>query len=140
MAGPRSCLAIGEGAAGLPPDVLRRWGCRWPRGQRRFLPPSEPTIRRSLQAIDPDWRAAVLHQEEAVLAQPKVKAGSNALAATQPLLAPLALRGKVVTAEARSAQVDLARHLVEAKGADYACTVKGNQAHLTRRHTGTGRG
>jgi hypothetical protein len=168
LAGARSCLAIGEWAAGLPQEVLRQLGCRWHRGQRRFLPPSEPTIRRSLQAIDADgldrvlgdwlaaqcaqaavavdgqtrrgarrrdgrrvhWLAALVHKEGVVPAQQEVKAGSNELTATQPLLAPLELRGKVVTAEARPAQVEFARHLVEAKGADYLCTVKGNQPTL----------
>jgi len=168
LAGARSFLAIGEWAASLPQEVLRRLGCRWHQGHRRFLPPSEPTIRRTLQAIDPDWLdrvvgdwlagqcpqeavaidgktlrgarrrdggrvhllAALVHQEGVVLAQQEVKAGSNELTATQPLLAPLDLRGKVVTADAMHAQVNLARHLVEEKGADYVFTVKGNQATL----------
>jgi len=47
---------------------------------------------------------------------------------TQPLPEPLDLRGQVVTAEAMPAQVGLARHLVEEKGADDVCTVQGNHA------------
>lgn len=53
LSGARSFVAIGEWAAGLPPEILKRLGAKRPE------PPSEPTIRRILQQID----AAALDQQ-----------------------------------------------------------------------------
>jgi hypothetical protein len=168
LAGARSFLAIGEWAASQSQESLQRLGCRWHAGQRRFIPPSEPTIRRNMQTVAPDqldrelgaWLteqcahlavamdgkqlrgavrpdggrvhlvAALAHQAGVVLAQREVAPGSNEITAAQPLLETLELQGKVVTADALHAQVALARHLVEEKGADFVFTVKGNQPTL----------
>jgi hypothetical protein len=54
LSGARSFLAIGEWAADLSQDLLRRFGCRYHPEQRKYIPPSEPTIRRHLQSIDAD--------------------------------------------------------------------------------------
>lgn len=48
LCGAKSYLGIWEWAKGLPKDVVKRFGCR------RNTPPSEPTFRRILQAIDAD--------------------------------------------------------------------------------------
>lgn len=168
LAGARSFLAIGDWAAHLPQDILRRLGCRYHPLKRRYIPPSEPTIRRTLQAIDADaldrvageWvaaqgsgealafdgktlrgakgadgkrvhlMAALIHKEGLVVAQRAVDSKTNEITEAKPLLDPLDLREKVVTADAMHAQVELARYLVEEKGADYVFTVKGNQANL----------
>ena len=50
----------------------------------------------------------------------------------QPLLTPLNLEGRVITADALHAQVGHARFLVEEKKADYVFTVKENQPTLPR--------
>lgn len=170
LSGARSYAAIGEWAAELPQDLLRRLGCRWHEEKRRYIPPSEPTIRRTLQSVDADeldrilgeWlsaqcegdalavdgktlrgsgggdgkpvhlMAALVHKEGVVVAQRAVDEKSNEITALRPMLEPLDLRGKVVTADAMHAQVEHARFLVEEKGADYIFTVKGNQGNLLR--------
>jgi hypothetical protein len=54
LAGARNYAAIAEWAADLPQEALGRLGCRWHPVQRRYLSPSEPTLRRALQAADVD--------------------------------------------------------------------------------------
>jgi len=54
LAGMRSFAAIGEWAAQLPQEALERLGCRWHPIHGHYLPPSEPTLRRTLQAVDVD--------------------------------------------------------------------------------------
>jgi len=54
LSGARSFLAIGEWAQDLSQELLERLGCRYHPEQRRYIPPSEATIRRHLQSIDPD--------------------------------------------------------------------------------------
>ena len=54
LSGARSYSAIGEWAADLPQDVLRRLGCRLHPEKNIYVPPSEPTIRRHLQKTDAD--------------------------------------------------------------------------------------
>jgi hypothetical protein len=83
----------------------------------------------------PDGRArhlfaALLHNEGAVSGQREVDQKSNEITAFKPLLDPLDLKGKVVTADAMHAQVEHARYLVEEKQAHYLFTVKANQPTL----------
>jgi len=170
VCGARSYAAIGEWVAALPQDLLRRLGCKWHEDKRRYIPPSEPTLRRTLQSVDADeldrltgeWLsrqctgdaiamdgktlrgsrgangkpvhlfAALVHKEGAVIAQRAVDQKSNEITAVRPLLEPLDLRGKVVTADAMHAQREHAKFLVEEKSADYVFTVKGNQENLLR--------
>lgn len=135
----------------------------------RYIAPSEPTIRRKLQSIDPDevdralgdWLAeqslsmqavavdgktlkgakgaggrqvhllaALVHHEKVVIAQRQVDTKSNEITAFRPLLEPLALEGKVVTADAMHTKADHANFLVEEKKADYLFFVKENQKTL----------
>jgi hypothetical protein len=65
-----------------------------------------------------------------VLAQREVPAQSNEIPVAQPLLEPLPLAGKVVTADALHTQEKLARFLVEDKQADYVLPVRDNQPTL----------
>jgi len=86
-------------------------------------------------AVGPDGRqvhllAALAHGSGTVLAQRKVDAKTNEISGFRPLLEPLDLAGKVVTADALHTQVAHARWLVEDKHADYLLTVKGNQPGL----------
>ena len=55
---------------------------------------------------------------------------SNEITALQPLLDPLALAGKILTADALHTQREAARYLVEDKKAHYVFTVKDNQPTL----------
>jgi len=170
LSGCRSFLAIGEWAQDLPQDLLQRLGCRKHPKHKKYIPPSEPTIRRHLQSVDADevdrivneWLAeqvdpdaiavdgktlrgsrgpdgkpvhllsALLHKEGVVVAQKAVDKKTNEIAEFQPLLEPLDLQGKVVTADAMHTQVEHARYLVEKKGADYFFTVKDNQSALKK--------
>jgi hypothetical protein len=165
LAGARSFVAIGEWASALPQEALRRLGCRWHDKRRCYIPPSEPTLRRALQAVDVDqvdrelgaWLeqrapgtavavdgksvrgavgrsgkplhllSALVHKEGVVVGQRLVPPEHNEITEFKPLLAPLELAGKVVTADAQHTQREHARFLVEDKHADYLFTVKGNQ-------------
>ena len=48
----RLFVAIGEWAGDLSQELLRRLGCRYHPEKRKYIPPSEPTIRRHLQSIE----------------------------------------------------------------------------------------
>ena len=52
LCGARSYLAIAEWAARCSQSILRRLRARYDKGTKKFIPPSEPTIRRVLQNID----------------------------------------------------------------------------------------
>ncbi len=54
LAGARGYTAIAEWAANLPQEALERLGCRLHPVRGCYIPPSEPTIRRALQAVDVD--------------------------------------------------------------------------------------
>lgn len=62
LSGARSFLAIGEWAADLPQDLLRRLGCRLHPEKRIYMPPSEPTLRRHLQSVDADEFDRIIHE------------------------------------------------------------------------------
>jgi predicted transposase YbfD/YdcC len=55
---------------------------------------------------------------------------SNEITAFKPLLEPMDLEGRVVTADAMHTQVEHARFIVEDKKADYVFPVKQNQGNL----------
>lgn len=74
--------------------------------------------------------SAFIHQQGITIAQKEVPAKSNEIPSAIPLLEPLDLKGKVVTADALHTQKDLARFLVKEKQADYCFTVKDNQSDL----------
>lgn len=168
LSGARNFCAIGEWAQQLSQQQLRRLGCRFHEDRREYIPPSEPTIRRMLQSVDPEqldrivngWLAdqgdgeavavdgktlrgarrqggrqvhlmsALVHKQGVVVSQKEVPQGTNEIGAFQPLLDPVDLKGKVVTADAMHAQVEHAAYLVDSKQADYLFTVKGNQKTL----------
>lgn len=165
LAGARSYSALGEWAAALPQEALERLECRWDSKRQYYVPPSEPTLRRALQAVDVDlvdqelgvWLekkapgtavavdgktvrgavdqngrrlrllSALVHKEGVVVGQRLVPPEHNEITEFKPLLQPLELTGKVVTADAHHAQREHARFLVEDKHAHYLFTVKGNQ-------------
>ena len=54
LAGAKSYIAIAEFAAGLSQNQLKRLRARYDRKTGQFVAPSEPTIRRVLQAADVD--------------------------------------------------------------------------------------
>jgi hypothetical protein len=74
--------------------------------------------------------SAVLQSSGITIAQVEVDSKSNEIPAAYPLLEPLPLDGKLVTADALHTQRELARFLVEDKHADYCFTVKDNQPQL----------
>jgi Domain of unknown function (DUF4338)/DDE_Tnp_1-associated/Transposase DDE domain len=74
--------------------------------------------------------AAFGQQSHLVLNQVEVEAKSNEIGAVKPLLDPLPLAGRVVTADALHTQTETARYLVEDKHAHYLLTVKDNQPTL----------
>ena len=74
--------------------------------------------------------AAILHGQGVVLSQRQIPDKTNEIPEFRPLLEPLDLQGKTVTADAMHAQVEHARFLVEEKQADYVFTVKDNQPTL----------
>jgi hypothetical protein len=74
--------------------------------------------------------SAFLQHEKMVISQRQVDKKSNEITAFKPLLEPLDLEGKVVTADAMHTQVEHARFIVEDKKADYVFPVKQNQGNL----------
>lgn len=74
--------------------------------------------------------SAFIHQQGITIAPKKVPVKSNEIPAAIPLLKPLDLKDKIITADALHTQKDLARFLVQEKQADYCFTVKDNQANL----------
>jgi hypothetical protein len=73
---------------------------------------------------------AFLHDQGATVAQREIPAKTNEIPEIQPLLEPLELAGRVVTADAMHTQHETARFLIEEKGAHYLLTVKENQPTL----------
>jgi len=65
-----------------------------------------------------------------VVAQVAVDSKTNEITQVEPLFKHLDIKGAVVTADALLTQKEIARHLVEDKGADYVFTVKDNQPTL----------
>jgi len=74
--------------------------------------------------------AAITHGQGVVVAQRRVEEKSNEIPGAKPLLKSLDLAGMTVTADAMHTQTDLARYLVEDKGADYVFVAKNNQPTL----------
>jgi hypothetical protein len=74
--------------------------------------------------------SAIVHQQAITIAQKQIASKTNEIPTAQPLLEPLNLKGKVVTADAMHTQTELARFVVEEKQADYLFTVKDNQSTL----------
>jgi hypothetical protein len=170
LSGMKSYAAMAQWARNLPLELLKRLGCRYNYNQGKYVPPSEPTLRRTMQSIDADdvdrrvgaWlatqstsnavavdgktvrgsgtenkkpahlMAALLHDEGVVIGQQAVSEKSNEITAMKPLLEPLELKGKTVTADAMHTQVETARYIVEEKQADYVFTVKNNQPTLLK--------
>lgn len=54
LSGARSLSAIGEWAADVPQDVLRRLGAKYHPVHKRYIPPHDATIRRALAGVDAD--------------------------------------------------------------------------------------
>jgi hypothetical protein len=74
--------------------------------------------------------SAFLQGQGVTVAQREIPAKTNEIPELKPLLAPLDLTGRVVTADALHTQHETARFLVEEKQAHYFFTVKENQPTL----------
>src|SRR6266536_1540688 len=145
LGGARSYTAIAEFASELDAATLARPGT-WRRPYSDcWIPPSEATLRRTLQQVDADaldrlvgdWLAdqqppaQAGDQPAAVAVDGKALRGAVGPDGQQVhLLEPLDLQGKVVTADALHTQAKHARWLVDDEHADYLLTVKGNQPGL----------
>lgn len=168
LSGAKSFLALGEWAASLNQEMLKRLGCKYNDRLEKYVPPSEKTLRLALKRVDGDevddiigqWLrsqsqdravavdgktlrgsaradgkpvhlvSAFLQHEKMVIGQRQVDRKSNEITAFKPLLEPLDLEGKIITADAMHTQVEHARFIVEDKKADYVFPVKQNQGNL----------
>jgi hypothetical protein len=74
--------------------------------------------------------SAFLQGQGVTVAQREIPAKTNEIPEIKPLLEPLELNGRVVTADALHTQRETARFLVEDKQAHYLLTVKENQPTL----------
>ena len=74
--------------------------------------------------------AAFGHHSNVVMNQVEIADKASEMKAVKPLLDPIPLAGRVVTADALHAQAETARYLVEDKQAHYLFTVKDNQPTL----------
>jgi hypothetical protein len=168
LSGAKGFNAVGEWAADLNQEMLKRLRCKYNERLEKYVPPSEKTLRLTLKRVDGDevddiigqWLrpqsedkavavdgktlrgsagadgkkvhlvSAFLQHEKMVVGQRQVDKKSNEITAFKPLLEPLDLEGKVVTADAMHTQVEHARFLVEDKKADFIFSVKQNQGTL----------
>ena len=119
-------------------DLDRRTGS-WIAGQQRLvagagLAMDGKTVRGSSDGETPARHllSAIVHGSSAVVAQVAVESKTNEITKVAALLADLNLEGVVVTGDALLTQREIARHLVEDKGADYVFTVKDNQPTLRK--------
>lgn len=71
-----------------------------------------------------------LHNEQVTIAQKKISDKTNEIPVLREILAPMDIRGSVVTADALHAQTETARFIVKDKGAEYNLIVKDNQPTL----------
>lgn len=62
LAGARSYRDLGRWVVELPPDILHAMGCKINETTSSYLPPSEPTMRRALQAVNPGALEATVQQ------------------------------------------------------------------------------
>ncbi len=110
--------------------AISSWVCRQASGQAIGI--DGKTIRGAHRSNGSQVHllSAFFHQEGLTIAQREVSSKTNEIPEAKPLLAPLDLKGKIVTADALHTQKALARFLVEDKQADYCFTVKDNQARL----------
>jgi len=74
--------------------------------------------------------AAFGHHSHVVMNQVEIPDKASEMKAVKPLLDPIELAGRVVTADALHTQVETARYLIEDKQAHYLFTVKDNQPTL----------
>jgi hypothetical protein len=85
LSNARSFVAIAEWAHRCSQPMLRRLGCRYQRQKDRYLPPSEPTIRRLLQAVDAEavdralygWLALLAGKDSALAVDGKTLKGAR---------------------------------------------------------------
>ena len=85
MSNARNFAAIAEWAKGCSQNMLKRLGCRFNKKTKRYLPPSEPTIRRFLQMVDAeavdkalcDWLCSLAGKDEAVAVDGKTLKGAR---------------------------------------------------------------
>lgn len=54
LSGAKSFVGISDWAFGLSQELLKRLGCRYSDRHKKYVPPSEPTLRRTLQSVDAD--------------------------------------------------------------------------------------
>ena len=90
------------------------------------------TLRRALRedGTQVHLLSAFLQGQGLTVAQREIPAKTNEIPEIKPLLEPLELTGRVVTADALHTQRETARFLVEDKQGDYLLTVKANQPTL----------
>ena len=74
--------------------------------------------------------SAITHGGGTVVAQVPVDSTTNEITQVEPLFKDRDITGAVVTADALLTQKEIARHVVQDKGADYVFTVKDNQPTL----------
>jgi hypothetical protein len=54
LSGSKCFIAVGERAASLSQEMLKRLGCRYSDRLEKFVPPSEKTLRLALKRVDGD--------------------------------------------------------------------------------------
>jgi len=123
--------------------ALLRWldhvlGPRDPQGDQVSVDGKELLNSQGLEVV-----SAYSVQSGRWLGSEPVAPGSNEIPAAQQLLGRVDLDGSLVTADALHTQTETARIIVQERGGDYLCTVKGNQpgvaANLQQLHSSLAR-
>jgi len=105
IAGANSYLAIAEWAARLTQAQLKRVRARFNRQRQRFVPPSEPTLRRVLQQVDSqavdqvlcNWLAETTDTDEPIAVDGKTLKGAYRSDGSQVHLLSAFLSGQGIT-------------------------------------------
>jgi predicted transposase YbfD/YdcC len=102
-----------------------------PRRDREPIALDGKTVRGAKTATHaaPHLLSIVTHHSRETLVQVRVDDKTNEIPIAQEVLPHLAVRGRIVTADALHTQTDFAQTVLTA-GGDYLLTVKGNQPHL----------
>jgi len=110
LSGAKSFVGLGEWAADLSQELLKRLGCRYSDTLRKYVPPSEPTLRRTIQSVNADevdltvgeW-LAFQSTDDIIAVDGKVLRGSKS-ASTKPvhLVSALLHHDRIVIGQHRS--------------------------------------
>jgi predicted nucleotidyltransferase len=77
LSGSKHYNSIWEWAKRANQNMLKRLGCKYHDEKKRYIPPSEPTIRRVLKSVPAEKIEKILNEWIKKLGQEAIKIGTN---------------------------------------------------------------